>query len=116
MKNNKVSKVFNSILSGIVWAFGAFILAMIISKVTLYSFNDVFFVEGLILLGIGVLSSISEEELCGSLRGIGGLNYQYISNELQNARNENRIITLNTESINMELIIAGVLSFLILIF
>jgi hypothetical protein len=115
MKNKKGTELLKSIFLGIVWAAGAWILSSILSAITVCTFKDVLFIEGLIMLGIGVLSSISEEELCGSLRGVGGLNYQYISNELQSAKKENRIISLNADAINMDLIIGGTISLFMLI-
>ncbi|MDS0524575.1 hypothetical protein NNC19_02720 [Clostridium sp. SHJSY1] len=115
MKFIKENSMLKLITFGLIWSVGACILAIVISAITLLNFKDVIFIEGLVLFGIGLLSSINEEELCGSLKGTGGFNYQYISGELQAREKENKIIVLNSSSINMDMIIGGIISILMLI-
>jgi hypothetical protein len=115
MKKIKETGLLKFAFLGVMWAIGACILAGIITSITLFKFNDVLFIEGLILFGIGILSSISEEELCGSLKGVGGFNCQYISDEFQSVRNKNRIIRFDASSINLDVIIGGAISLLMLL-
>lgn len=115
MKFFKENSMVKFVFKGIIWAIGASFFAGIISTITLWGFRDVIFIEGLILFGIGLLSSINEEELCASNKGTGGFSYQYISGELQAAEKESKIISLNSSSINMDVIIGGTICILMLL-
>lgn len=55
-------------------------LAFIISKVIGYGIKDVLFIEGIILILGGILSSINGNPKGLSIQGLGSINAQYISN------------------------------------
>lgn len=77
MKDERISLLIKSIIWGVVWLG----LAALIGKVTSYKdFESVLFIEGLILIFVGIFASISGDPMGLSLQGLGQSNAQYIAN------------------------------------
>ena len=81
MKDERISLLIKSIIWGTVWLGLAALIALIITKVTSYKdFENVLFIEGLILIFVGIFASISGDPMGLSLQGLGQSNAQYIAN------------------------------------
>ena len=81
MKDERISLLIKSIIWGTVWLGLAALIALIITKVTSYKdFENVLFIEGLILIFVGIFASISGDPMGLSLQGLGHSNAQYIAN------------------------------------
>lgn len=74
------------------------ILGNVISKVLGYSLKDVLFIEGIILMLCGILSSIKGNPKGLSMQGLGSMNAQYISNaNLEITKREREKIDMKEE-------------------
>lgn len=81
MKDERISLLIKSIIWGVVWLGLAALIALIITKVTSYKdFESALFIEGLILIFVGIFASISGDPIGLSLQGLGQSNAQYIAN------------------------------------
>ncbi|MCF0149231.1 MAG: hypothetical protein HUJ77_12645 [Clostridium sp.] len=80
MKDERISLVLKSIIWGTGWLALAALIGFIITKVTEYkSFENVLFIEGLILIFVGIFASISGDPMGLSLQGLGQNNAQYLA-------------------------------------
>ena len=81
MKDERVSLLIKSKIWGVVWLGLAALIGLIITKVTSYKdYESVLFIEGLILIFVGIFASISGDPMGLSLQGLGQSNAQYIAN------------------------------------
>lgn len=81
MKDNRFNLVLKSLFWGIAWLLLVALVGFIITKVTSYkSFQNIVFIEGLILVFVGIFTSISGDSMGISMQGLGQNNAQYISN------------------------------------
>ncbi|MDU1277606.1 MAG: hypothetical protein E6342_04030 [Clostridium sp.] len=72
MKNNRISFFIKAVIYGFVWLGVVTMIGFIITSSTLYnSFQNVLFIEGLLLIFIGIFSSISADSIALSLMGGG---------------------------------------------
>ena len=71
MKNNRISLIQKIITGSLVWFALSIIVGILITKFTQFnSLQDVLFVEGLILIFIGIFSSISADSIAFFLNGV----------------------------------------------
>ena len=78
MKDNRISLVIKSFLWGIAWFGVAVLIGFIITKVTAYkNFENILFIEGIILVFVGILASISGDPMGLSMQGLGQNSAQY---------------------------------------
>lgn len=64
MKDERISLVIKSIIWGVVWLAVASLVGFLITKFTNYkSFKNVLFIEGLVLIFIGIFASISGDPM-----------------------------------------------------
>ncbi|MBD7914956.1 hypothetical protein H9660_07325 [Clostridium sp. Sa3CUN1] len=70
MKNNRISLIQKIITGSLVWFALSIIVGILITKFTQFnSLQDVLFVEGLLLIFIGIFSSISADSISFFLNG-----------------------------------------------
>ena len=78
MKDNRISLVIKSFLWGIAWFGVAVLIWFIITKVTAYkNFENILFIEGIILVFVGIFASISGDPMGLSMQGLGQNSAQY---------------------------------------
>ena len=78
MKDNRINLVIKSFLWGIAWFGVAVLIGFIITKVTYYkNFENILFIEGIILVFVGIFASISGDPMGLSMQGLGQNSAQY---------------------------------------
>ena len=78
MKDNRINLVIKSLLWGIAWLGVAALIGFIITKVTPYkNFENILFIEGIILVFVGIFASISGDPMGLSMQGLGQNSAQY---------------------------------------
>lgn len=78
MKDNRISLVIKSFLWGIAWFGVAVLIGFIITEVTAYkNFENILFIEGIILVFVGIFASISGDPMGLSMQGLGQDSAQY---------------------------------------
>ncbi|WP_291651229.1 hypothetical protein [Clostridium sp.] len=78
MKDNRINLVIKSFLWGIAWLGVAALIGFIITKVTAYkNFENILFIEGIILVFVGIFASISGDPMGLSMQGLGQNSAQY---------------------------------------
>ncbi|MDV4151075.1 hypothetical protein R0131_09515 [Clostridium sp. AL.422] len=81
MKNRIVGILIKSIIWGLIWLGLAAIVGFIITKILPdKSFENILFIEGLVLVFGGIFASISGDPMGLSMQGLGQNNAQYITN------------------------------------
>jgi len=121
MKNEKVKLFLKCVLFGIVWGVISFGVSLLINKFMEYNLKDILFVEGIILIMIGIFSSIGGEPMGLSLQSLGNSNSQYVFNanlkieELEKKINkrDSRKVTISASLSGFSLIIGGVICIII---
>ena len=78
MKDKRINLVIKSFLWGIAWFGVAVLIGFIITKVTSYkNFENILFIEGIILVFVGIFASISGDPMGLSMQGLGQNSAQY---------------------------------------
>lgn len=78
MKNNRIKLFLKCVVWGGIATVILYLIGILIVEYFGQNMKDVFFVEGLIAIGIGIVSSVSGDPMSSSLQGIGQSNAQYI--------------------------------------
>ena len=100
---------------GIIWGIVLFGVALIITNFKDYELRDVLFVEGIIFVVGGVLSSIGGNPMGLSMQGLGQNNAQYIANanlevsKMEKDKTNNIKTTISAGLSTVSLIIGGLL-------
>lgn len=116
MKDERVLTLTKSLVWGLVWLIIASIVGFILTKfMTSRSFQDILFIEGLVLIFAGIFDSISGDPRGVSMQGLGQNNAQYINNaNLEVARMEKEKVHIKTDIkfalSTFSLVIGGILS------
>ena len=116
MKDERISLLIKSIIWGVIWLGVASLVGLLITKFTNYkSFENVLFIEGLIMIFIGIATSISGDPMGISLQGLGQNNAQYINNaNLEISKMEKQRVTVKRNIAfalsTFSLLIGGILS------
>lgn len=116
MKDNRINLVIKSLLWGIVWLGLAALIGFIITKVTSYkNFENVLFIEGVILVFVGIFASISGDPMALSMQGAGQNGGQYATNanlEITKMEREksNRKLNISLAISTFSLILGGLFS------
>ena len=103
------------VLFGIIWGIVLFGVALIITNFKDYELRDVLFVEGIIFVVGGVLSSIGGNPMGLSMQGLGQNNAQYIANanlevsKMEKDKTNNIKTTISAGLSTVSLIIGGLL-------
>ena len=80
MKDERVYLAIKSIVWGVVWLALAVLVGFLITKVTSNkSFENALFIEGLIMIFVGISTSISGDPMGASLQALGENNAQYMA-------------------------------------
>lgn len=116
MKDNRINLVIKSLLWGIAWLGVAALIGFIITKVTPYkNFENILFIEGIILVFVGIFASISGDPMGLSMQGLGQNSAQYaaIAN-LETTKREkeksNRKLNVSIAVSTFSLILGGLFS------
>lgn len=119
MKDKRISLAIKSIIWGLGWLALAALIGFIITKLAPNrNFKDILFIEGLILIFIGIFASISGDPMGLSMQGLGQSNAQYIANanlEVSKMEKEkvNAKINIAFALSTFSLLIGGILSVVI---
>lgn len=113
MGKSEIKSLIKCAAWGIMWSVILVIIALVIVNKTSYNMKDVLFIEGGIVIILGVLSSISGNSTGLSLQALGQNNAQYVSNanlEISRMEKEKNINSIKNEfksSVNMVSLIIG---------
>ena len=116
MKDERVLTLTKSLVWGLIWLIIASIVGFILTKfMTSRSFQDILFIEGLVLIFAGIFASNSGDPRGVSMQGLGQNNAQYINNaNLEVARMEKEKVHIKTDIkfalSTFSLVIGGILS------
>ena len=117
MNKNNLSKFLVISLTSIIIALS---LGRFISSFQGYHFRDIIFVEGIVILMMGLFSSIGGNPMSLSLQDFGQINPQWLANvSLEtNEIDRKRIVdsckvTLNIDIINISLMLGGTITLII---
>lgn len=80
MDKSVLKTIVKCAVFGIIWAIILFGIALLITKVKGYELKDVLFIEGMLIVVAGVLSSVGGNPMGLSMQGLGQQNSQYIAN------------------------------------
>lgn len=123
MNKDQMKLLLKVFIGGCIWCVIAIVIGIEIRIKFGYNLNDVIFVEGILLIIIGLLSSIGGNPSGLSFQGLGNLNTQYVSNiNLEITRKEREKVknalktTISIGCSIMTLVIGGILSIIINIF
>lgn len=100
---------------GIVWAAILSVVALIIINFKGYELKDVLFVEGIIFVIGGVLSSLGCNPMGLSMQGLGQTNAQYITNanlevtKMEKDKTKNIKTTISVGLSTVSLVIGGII-------
>lgn len=123
MSKNQMKLLLKVFIGGSIWCVIAIIIGIEIRNKFDYNLNDVIFVEGILLIIIGLLSSIGGNPSGLSFQELGNLNAQYASNfNLEITRKEREKVkntlktTISIGCSTMTLVIGGIFSIITNVF
>ena len=115
MEKSILKTIGKCVIFGIIWGIVLFGIALIITNFKDYELRDVLFVEGIIFVVGGVLSSIGGNPMGLSMQGLGQNNAQYIANanlevsKMEKDKTNNIKTTISAGLSTVSLIIGGLL-------
>ena len=115
MEKSILKTIGKCVIFGIIWGIVLFGVALIITNFKDYALRDVLFVEGIIFVVGGVLSSIGGNPMGLSMQGLGQNNAQYIANanlevsKMEKDKTNNIKTTISAGLSTVSLIIGGLL-------
>lgn len=115
MDKSILKTIIKCAIFGIVWAAILFGVALIITNFKGYELKDVLFVEGIIFVIGGVLSSLGGNPMGLSMQGLGQTNAQYIANanlevtKMEKDKTKNIKTTISVGLSTVALVIGGIL-------
>lgn len=115
MEKSILKTIGKCVIFGIIWGIVLFGVALIITNFKDYELRDVLFVEGIIFVVGGVLSSIGGNPIGLSMQGLGQNNAQYIANanlevsKMEKDKTNNIKTTISAGLSTVSLIIGGLL-------
>ena len=115
MEKSILKTIGKCVIFGIIWGIVLFGVALIITNFKDYELRDVLFVEGIIFVVGGVLSSIGGNPMGLSMQGLGQNNAQYIANanlevsKMEKDKSNNIKTTISAGLSTVSLIIGGLL-------
>ena len=113
MEKSILKTIGKCVIFGIIWGIVVFGVALIITNFKDYELRDVLFVEGIIFVVGGVLSSIGGNPMGLSMQGLGQNNAQYIANanlevsKMEKDKTNNIKTTISAGLSTVSLIIGG---------
>lgn len=115
MEKSILKTIGKCVIFGIIWGIVLFGVALIITNFKDYELRDVLFVEGIIFVVGGVLSSIGGNPMGLSMQGLEQNNAQYIANanlevsKMEKDKTNNIKTTISAGLSTVSLIIGGLL-------
>ena len=115
MEKSILKTIGKCVIFGIIWGIVLFGVALIITNFKDCELRDVLFVEGIIFVVGGVLSSIGGNPMGLSMQGLGQNNAQYIANanlevsKMEKDKTNNIKTTISAGLSTVSLIIGGLL-------
>ena len=115
MEKSILKTIGKCVIFGLIWGIVLFGVALIITNFKDYELRDVLFVEGIIFVVGGVLSSIGGNPMGLSMQGLGQNNAQYIANanlevsKMEKDKTNNIKTTISAGLSTVSLIIGGLL-------
>jgi len=116
--NNKIKLFLRFVLFGAIWALISAGIGLLISEFTDYNFRDVFFVEGMVLIIIGIFSSIGGK-LTGLPLQLKSSNPQYVTNgylqmkDIEKKEKNSDVRKVNIRISGIALIVGGLVCMII---
>lgn len=110
MDNYKIKLFLKFVLFGVIWALISAGIGLLISEVTDYNFRDVFFVEGMVLIIIGIFSSIGGK-LTGLPLQLKSSNPQYVTNgylQMKDIEKKEKKNNSDVRKVNISIGISGI--------
>ena len=113
MNKSQIKPLIKCIVWGILWAIVFILIGFVIVNFTSYSLKDVLFIEGIVLVALGALSSIGGNPTGLSLQALGQNNAQYVANanlevtKMEKQRHHDNIKTNLRSSFNIVSLIIG---------
>lgn len=80
MGKSQISSLIKCFIWGIIWSIILVLIGLGIVRFTTYNLKDILFIEGIILVILGVSSFLGGNPTGLSLQGLGQTNAQYIAN------------------------------------
>lgn len=80
MDKSVLKTIVKCVIFGVIWAIILFGVALVITNFKGYELKNILFIEGIIFVMIGILSSIGGNPMGLSMQGLGQSNAQYIAN------------------------------------
>lgn len=118
MGKSQISSLIKCFIWGIIWSIILVLIGLGIVRFTTYNLKDILFIEGIILVILGVSSFLGGNPTGLSLQGLGQTNAQYIANaNLEVTRMEkektNTIKNFKASISTVSLVIGGVICIII---
>lgn len=110
MDNYKIKLFLKFVLFGVIWALISASIGLLISEFMDYNFRDVFFVEGMVLIIIGIFSSIGGK-LTGLPLQLKSSNPQYVTNgylQMKDIEKKEKKNNSDVRKINISIGISGI--------
>lgn len=108
------------ILCGLIWFAFSIGIGVLLINIFNFDFKDIIFVEGILLILIGIFSAIGGNAIGASIQGFGQVNAQYIANanleiikENQSKTSDIMKTTISIGFSTVSLIIGGILSIIL---
>lgn len=110
MDNYKIKLFLKFVLFGVIWALISASVGLLISEFMDYNFRDVFFVEGMVLIIIGIFSSIGGK-LTGLPLQLKSSNAQYVTNgylQMKDIEKKEKKNNSDVRRVNISIGISGI--------
>ncbi|MGG7142622.1 hypothetical protein ACQPVP_04075 [Clostridium nigeriense] len=115
MDKSVLKTIRKCVVLGFVWAIVLFVIALIITNFNGYELKNMLFIEGIIFIIGGTLSSFGGNPIGLSMQGLGQTNAQYISNanlqvtKMEKDKTKNIKTTISVGLNTISLVMAGLL-------
>ena len=115
MDKSVLKTIVKCVIFGVIWAIILFGVALVIANFKGYELKNILFIEGIIFVMIGILSSIGGNPMGLSMQGLGQSNAQYIANgnlevaKMEKDKTKSVKTTVSIGLSTVSLVIGGVL-------
>lgn len=115
MDKSVLKTIVKCVIFGVIWAIILFGVALVITNFKGYELKNILFIEGIIFVMIGILSSIGGNPMGLSMQGLGQSNAQYIANgnlevaKMEKDKTKSVKTTVSIGLSTVSLVIGGVL-------
>ena len=115
MDKSVLKTIGKCVIFGVIWAIILFGVALVIANFKGYELKNILFIEGIIFVMIGILSSIGGNPMGLSMQGLGQSNAQYIANgnlevaKMEKDKTKSVKTTVSIGLSTVSLVIGGVL-------